>query len=169
MLVGEAHRMATVKARKRACTDYCVHAPGFQYFGCLRKRRKLTAKRVVCIPKPTLRVGPCHDKDVRGQWSTTQNPSAGLGGERTQRWEKMGRHGDRDCPVTEPSTRFLIRLPCRLVATPSIPLWMVGGIRQRYKRSFSRQPWLTSFPSRGTSIKRKPRHPNRTGFWRRMG
>lgn len=37
------------------CTSLAV------YFGS-RKRRKLTAKQIVCIPKPTLRVGPCHDK-----------------------------------------------------------------------------------------------------------
>jgi hypothetical protein len=151
MPVGEAHRMSTVKARKRMSR---LLAPGFQHFGCSRQ----PSKRFVCIPKPTLWVSPCHDMDARAVEQNSK-PVCRARWRVHQEVGKDGRHwriGDRDCPVTEPFARFLIRLPCRLVATPTVSLWMVRGIRQRYKRSFSRQPWLTSFPSRGTSNNRRP-------------
>jgi hypothetical protein len=60
MLAGEAHRMLTVKVRKRM---YRLHVPG----RLLAKAQQTDsqASGLCAFPKPTLWVSPCHDKDVR--------------------------------------------------------------------------------------------------------
>jgi hypothetical protein len=162
------------QSSNRPCTVYSTQTPRY----CLAaeaQKNDVESGRFVSIPRPTFVLGrnPCPDRlattveqtadfQTLQFWTFTTHPPWT---QRAQRPGNMGRHRwlGLPCKLSRPFPDTASSQPLLL------PLWPIGGISERYKRWFSRQPWLTSFPRHGTPITGNVSNPNRRKLWRQMG